>query len=76
MIQQLPFPLSLSNTLIFPEVQVEKFSQLGMFGGFDVLFHKLVCLFLVPIPASARASAHARHDLVSRFSAGNYLDTN
>jgi len=42
---------------------------------FRHFFNNLVCLFLVPVPA--RASAHVRHVLVfvvSRFSAGNYLD--
>ena len=40
-------------------------------------FHDLVCLFLVHVPA--HASVHAQHVLavvVSRVSAGNYLDNN
>jgi len=43
----------------------------------DMFLHNLVCLLLVPVPGSARASTHARHVLafvLSRVSAGKYLD--
>ena len=49
-----------------------------LIGVFDIFFHKLFGLFLVPVPGPACAGAHARHVLafvVSRFSATNYLDT-
>jgi len=59
----------LKNNDIFPQIDL----------FFRHFFHNLVCLFLQVVPVPARASAHARHVLafvVSRFSAGNYLDNN
>ena len=76
MIQQLPFPLFFlrleSHLKFFGSSKMTFFSQIDWF--FDIFFHEWGCLVLLTIPV--RAISHARHILMSRFSAVNYLDKN
>jgi len=66
--------LCFSHTFFFRKLKNEKIHKLISF--FDIFFHNLICLFLVPVPA--RTSAHAQHVLafVVSFSSSNYLDNN